>query len=254
MTLAAGLAALAVGLVLGLVGSGGSIITVPVLVYVVGLPDRVAIASSLGIVGAIAAFGAGVAAKQRRVDSASALWFSAAGIPGTLVGARLATMVTGAVQLNVFASVMLVAAILMWRPPAHTEIRRVRRRTVVRLSLLGVYGVALGATSGFIGAGGGFLIVPALVVLVGLRLREAIGTSLVVIASNALVGFWRYHEVLASSGLTLDWTIIAAFAALGIGGSAIGLAVGARAPQGALRRAFAVMLLVIGAAMLYSHA
>src|SRR5262245_12326728 len=123
MTLLAWLGALAIGLTLGLLGAGGSILTVPVLVYLVGEPAKAAVAESLAIVGAIAAVGALPYARKRLVSWPTVLLFSAPGMMGSYVGAVAGKFVSGAVQLTAFSVLMLVAALLMMRPPATSAAR-----------------------------------------------------------------------------------------------------------------------------------
>ncbi|MEL6615065.1 MAG: sulfite exporter TauE/SafE family protein, partial [Bacteroidota bacterium] len=170
------LGAVAIGLVLGLLGSGGSILTVPVLVYLAGHADKVAIAESLAIVGAIAAVGAMPYARQRLVDWHSVLYFGVPGILGTYAGAALSAFIPGAVQLALFAAVMILAAVLMFR--GRKEVPEGEERPRQPLWLIAVEGLLVGVLTGLVGVGGGFLIVPALVLLGGLSMRVAVGTSL----------------------------------------------------------------------------
>jgi len=233
--------AVLVGLSLGLLGSGGSILTVPVLVYVLGMEEKTAIASSLAIVGSVALAGALLAALRRRVDLRSVLLFGLPGMAGTAAGAQLARHVSGTFQLVVFAGFMLGAAILMLRgrPPAERE----APRHAVRLAL---DGVLVGAVTGFVGIGGGFLIVPALVIVGGLSMSLAVGTSLWIIAINAFTGFVRYRPVLESLGLHLDVTLLLPFIAVGAASSLAGNHFGARLPQARLRRIFGAALVLLG--------
>ncbi|CAN5566374.1 sulfite exporter TauE/SafE family protein [soil metagenome] len=242
------LGALVVGLTLGLLGSGGSILTVPVLLYLVGLPEKVAIAESLAIVGAIAAVGAIPFIYEKLVDWRSVVYFGIPGILGTVLGAALSAFVTGAVQLVLFAVVMLLAAVMMFRGP-----RAVIDEPVVPHALwkIATEGLVVGVLTGLIGVGGGFLIVPALVLLGGLPMRRAIATSLLIIAVKSAAGFATYLEVLALEGLSVDGVRIATFAGIGILGSLLGSRVGARVPQAALKRGFAVFLVVMGLFILF---
>jgi uncharacterized membrane protein YfcA/rhodanese-related sulfurtransferase len=246
------LGAVAVGLVLGLLGSGGSILTVPVLVYLAGHAEKVAIAESLAIVGAIAAVGAIPYARQKLVDWHSVLYFGVPGIVGTYGGAWLAKWVPGPVQLVLFAVVMLLAAVLMFRgrrEPAEGEVRERQP-----LWLIGTEGLLVGVLTGLVGVGGGFLIVPALVLLGGLSMRLAVGTSLLIIAAKSAAGFWKYTDVLAETDLAVDWTLIGLFAAIGIVGSFVGNALSQRVPQAQLKRGFAVFLVAMGVFILIKEA
>jgi uncharacterized protein len=236
--------ALAIGLTLGLLGSGGSILTVPVLVYLVGVPEKVAIAESLAIVGAIAAVAAVPYAVQRTIDWRSAVFFGIPAVVGTYLGAALAAFVSGTFQLLLFAGVMLLAAALMFRgrPEPASGDRRARQAAW----LIAAEGIGVGVLTGLVGVGGGFLIVPALVLLGGLPMRLAIGTSLLIIAVKSFAGFAKYLDVLANEGLAVDWGMIAVFAGIGIAGSLVGNRIGARIPQAALKRGFAVFLVLMG--------
>jgi uncharacterized membrane protein YfcA len=237
------LGAVAIGLVLGLLGSGGSILTVPVLVYLAGQPDKVAIAESLAIVGAIAAVGALPYARQKLVDWHSVLYFGVPGIVGTYAGAALAKWVPGPVQLALFAIVMLLAAGLMFRGRKDLPEGEHKRQALWKIA---GEGLGVGVLTGLVGVGGGFLIVPALVLLGGLSMRLAVGTSLLIIAAKSMAGFWKYTDVLAETGLYVDWSLIGIFAAIGIVGSFAGNALSQRVPQAQLKRGFAVFLVVMG--------
>lgn len=242
MTLAL-LGALAIGLSLGLLGSGGSILTVPVLVYVLGQPEKTAIAGSLAIVGGIALAGAIPWTLKRQVDWRSVGWFGVPGMAGTWVGAWASQWLSGGVQLFVFALVMLLAAGMMLRPPpAQAEAPKAPRAR----GWIVVDGLAVGALTGLVGVGGGFLILPALVLLGGLAMHRAIGTSLWIIAMKSFVGFGKYVGVLGAAGLVLDWRLIGVFTAVGAGGSLVGQQLAGRLPQRALRRAFAAFLVLMG--------
>ncbi len=247
--LLAWLGALCVGLSLGLLGSGGSILTVPVLVYLLGQDEKVAIAGSLFIVGAVALSGGLVFAYRRTVHWRSVLYFGVPGMAGTWVGAWISKPVSGEVQLIVFAIVMLLAAGLMLRGPQTAREVPVEPPRRSRLKI-GLEGLAVGVLTGFVGVGGGFLIVPALVLLGGLPMHLAIGTSLMIIALKSATGFVKYLEVLGDLDLAVDWSVLLAFTALGVVGSLVGRKIGKRVPAAKLRRVFALFLVVIGVAIL----
>jgi hypothetical protein len=235
------LGALAIGLSLGLLGSGGSILTVPVLHYLVGQPDKLAIGGSLLVVGLVAAAACVPYAFTRQVDWRNVARFGLPGMGGAWLGATLAHWVPGPLQLALFAGVMLLAAWRMLRGQALAGgERRPRRGAVV------AGGVSVGMLSGLVGVGGGFLIVPALVLLAGVPMASAIGTSLAVIALNATSGFGRYLAVLEQAGLTLDWPVLLTIAAVGILGSYVGHRLGRRLPQATLRRLFGWFLVAMG--------
>lgn len=239
--------ALMVGLSLGLLGSGGSILTVPVLIYLIGQPEKEAIAESLGIVGLIALSGAVMNAVQKKVDWRSVVLFALPGMVGTAIGASLSGFVSGLVQLTVFAVTMLAAAVLMFRGrPAKGAGERSQP-----WGLIVFEGLLIGVLTGFVGVGGGFILVPALVLLVGLPIHVAIGTSLTIIVLNSASGFVRYLDVLGEVGLRVDWQLVGVFGAVGVVGSIIGNRIGARVPRQQLRRGFAVFLVVMAAYILW---
>jgi uncharacterized membrane protein YfcA len=235
------LGALAIGLSLGLLGSGGSILTVPVLHYLVGQPEKLAIGGSLLVVGLVASAGCVPYALGRQVDWRKVLWFGLPGMAGAWLGATLARWVPGALQLALFAGVMLLASWRMLRGgPLQSVTQEPRRLAVV------AGGTGVGILSGLVGVGGGFLIVPALVLLAGVSMASAVGTSLAVIAMNSFTGFAKYQQVLAGQELALDWSVLLTVAAVGIVGSFAGHRLGRRLPQAVLRRIFGVVLVVMG--------
>ncbi|MCH8477907.1 MAG: sulfite exporter TauE/SafE family protein [Wenzhouxiangella sp.] len=237
--------AVLIGIALGLFGSGGSIVTVPVLVYLVGQPEKVAIAGSLAIVGAVAGLGALSYLRRGMIDWRSVLWFGVPGILGTVGGAWLAEFVSGRFQLAVFALVMLVAAYGMLRKRATTAAVKARARWKIIVD-----GIAVGALTGFVGVGGGFLIIPALILLGGLNPVIAVGTSLGIIALKSLAGFAKYLSVLDRLDMSVDWTIIGIFILLGGVGSVFGGWLGRRLPAEVFRKAFAALLLIVAAVIL----
>lgn len=239
---AAWLGALLVGLVLGLLGSGGSILTVPVLVYLVGEPSKLAIAESLGIVAFVSFVGALPFVYRRLVSWRSVVLFGGPGMGGAYLGAWFSQFMPGELQLAIFAGVMLLAAVMMFGRQAPTgESAGMRVHWKVMIDGLGV-----GVLTGVVGVGGGFLIVPALVFLGGLPMQLAIGTSLFIIAVKSVSGFVKYVDVLAEAGLSVHWDLVFLFSALGIVGSFVGGRIGAYVPQEHLKRVFAVFLLLMG--------
>ncbi len=261
--------ALLIGISLGLLGSGGSILTVPVLVYLLGHDDKIAIAESLGIVGGIAITAAMPYAKARTIDWRSVVLFGLPAMAGTYAGAWMAKYVPGAAQLILFAVVMLVAAWFMYRNPVRAASQadpgKNDDRQMSRSALGGdesaaskhplwkivIEGVAVGIVTGLVGVGGGFLIVPALVLLGGLSMRLAVGTSLVIIALKSATGFIKYLGNLQSLNLEVDWTTIGWFCLIGAAGSFVGKYVSSRLDQAALKRGFAVFLVVMAAFVLF---
>lgn len=237
------LAAIAVGVSLGLLGSGGSILTVPILVYLVEEPEKVAIAESLAIVGTIAAAAVVPFAVKKRVEWRTVALFGVPGMAGAYLGAGLSKFLPGSVQLLAFAVVLLVAALIMLRPPPSTQSTGSRRHGTAIIMLEGLF---VGVVTGLVGVGGGFLIVPALVLLGGLTMHQAVGTSLAIIALKSATGFYKYLDVLSQADLSVSWNIVFLFAALGIVGSFAGGAIAHRLPQLVLQRVFAVLLIAMG--------
>ncbi len=236
-----------VGLSLGLLGGGGSILTVPILVYALGFEAKPAIAMSLAIVGVTSLVGALGHWRAGNVRPKTAMLFGLGTMAGAFVGARLASLLSGAIQLAILAVVMLGAAGSMFRG----EIRDGHAvEPNARPALLALLTVALtvGALTGLVGIGGGFLIVPALVLLARVPMKQAVGTSLVVIALNSAAGFAGYLDRVA-----VPWDFIAAFTAVAIGGIAAGTALVRFAAPAQLRQAFAVFLVCVGLYTLYQN-
>ena len=232
---------------LGLLGGGGSILTVPVLVYVLGFPVKTAIPMSLVVVGLTSLMGVVGHSRAGTVHWKAALAFGPSAIVGALGGAQLGLLVSAKLQLTVFAVIMIVASVSMWGGQALWN----RRASAVEgapprpLGVVGLLGAVVGALTGLIGIGGGFLYVPALVLLAGLGMKQAVGTSLVLITLSAASGFARY-----SGAVSFDWTAIAIFTGLAFIGVLVGTRLVARVPQQVLRRGFSVFVLVMGAVVL----
>ena len=176
----------------------------------------------------------------------------------TYAGAWLAHFVPAAVQLTFFAVIMLAAAVLMLRGTPASRKRlagspeQIDKPTA--FWLIALVGMAVGVVTGLVGVGGGFLIVPALVIFGKLPMKVAVGTSLTVIAFNSLSGFWKYSDVLASIGASINWNTVAAFVLLGIVGSFTGHRLAIHLNQQVLRRSFAVFLLAMGSLVLVREA
>jgi uncharacterized membrane protein YfcA len=234
--------AIAIGVSLGLLGSGGSIITVPVLVYLIGQDEKVAIAGSLFVVGNIALAGCLQYLRAKLIDWRNVFVFGLPGMLGTYLGAVIAAYVPGVVQLAIFALVMLLASYLMLRPVALTDEPHEPRES---WKIAGD-GLIVGVITGFVGVGGGFLIVPALVLLGGMGIHAAVATSLVIIALKSYSGFYEYIEVLETQSLDLDWQTLLIVTVLGILGSYIGARYARKMPQDKLERWFGYFLILMG--------
>lgn len=249
MILGLALAAL-IGLSLGMLGGGGSILTVPIFVYVLGFEAKEAIAMSLAVVGATSLFGAAGHWRAGNVNLRVAVIFGVVAMAGTYAGARLAVFFTGAAQLTLFALVMLLAAIFMFgdRTPRSPAGVTPAPDVPMPLLLIVIEGFAVGVLTGLVGVGGGFLIVPALVLLGKVPMKQAIGTSLLVIAMKSFAGFIGYL-----GQVEVQWGFMAGFTAVAVIGILAGTWLVRFVPQHALKRAFAVFLLVMGGFILYQN-
>lgn len=234
--------ALVIGLTLGLLGGGGSILTLPVLVYVLHVDPKQAIASSLLVVGTTALASAAAHARAGNVDYRTGAMFGVAGMAGAFGGGRVAGHLPGELLLGGFAAVMLVTAIAMMRPRREPAAGEVRRASPVRV--IGA-GLAVGALSGLVGAGGGFLVVPALALFGGLTMRRAIGTSLMVIALQSFAGFAGHV-----THTHIDWPLTALVAGLAVVGSLAGARLAHLLSTAALRRGFAWFVLAMAVFMI----
>jgi len=235
-----------VGLSLGLLGSGGAILTVPILVYLLGHSEKSAIAESLAIVGSIALVGAIRCGFQGRLEYRSAILLALPGIFGSYLGASISPMIAGAVQLLILAIMMLVAAYFMFRPGvSQTENKPIDLSSKSSLLIVTVQGLLLGLLTGLVGVGGGFLIVPVLVLLRRLPMPAAIGTSLSIIFINSLAGFLKYLSLTHSEIDAINWHVVLIFISVGIVGSFVGNMLSTRIYQDTLKRLFAVFLVVM---------
>jgi len=246
MVLALGMALL-IGLALGSLGGGGAILTVPVLVYALGYAARPAVAASLLVVGLTSLVGALVHWRLGNVRLPAAALFGALAMGGAFAGARLSVFMSGAGQLVLLAFVMVAAGVSMLRR-RHDQNEDGLPRTTPGLAMLAPVALAVGVLTGLVGVGGGFLVVPALVVLARIPLREAIGTSLAVIALNSAAGFAGYLGT-----VSVDWGFLTGFAATAIVGALAGAALTRVVPVAALRQSFAMLLLGGGGLLLYTN-
>lgn len=243
--LGAGALVFAAGVLFGLFGAGGSILLVPILVYVLDLPVKSALGTSLLIL-MLTGFVATLAhARSHNVSWWMGLRWAALGIVAAYGGGRVAEFIPERVLLTMFASVVVVASLAMMRrrPLAPTvDPRSVPMRKIV------LVGSALGFFTGVMGVGGGFLLVPALVLLCSMDVKLAVGTSLLIIAVNSLGGFLGFaaHE-------TFPWRVTLTVAAFNAAGSLVGERIGKRLPSRKLRPAFGVFLLIVGAVMVVEN-
>lgn len=237
-------AALIIGLSLGLLGGGGSILTVPVLVYALGFDVKPAVAMSLVLVSLTSLVGAVVHWRLGNVRVPSAALFSALAMIGAFIGARISPMLPGALQLALLALVMLAASVSMFRRSSRGTDEQ-PPRTNAPVTVLAPVAIGVGILTGLLGVGGGFLVVPALTLLVRVPMRQAVGTSLAVIALSSASGAVGYFGV-----VSLDWAFIARFTAVAAGGALAGAAMTRLVSVVALRRSFAVLLVAAGVFLL----
>lgn len=230
--------AVLVGITLGLFGGGGSILTVPLLVYIAGLDTKPAIATSLVIVGVTAIAALVAHARAGRVQWRTGLIFGSTAMVGAYAGGLIGPKVPDVVLLGGFALMMLATSVAMIRgrrAPAPGEVH-----TPAPVWLVLVEGVVVGLVTGIVGAGGGFLVVPALVLLGGLPMATAVATSLLVIAMKSFAALAGYL-----TAVQIDWGFAAAVTALAIVGSVIGGRLAGRIHPDRLRKGFGIFVLAM---------
>jgi hypothetical protein len=237
---------LLIGLSLGLIGAGGSIITVPVLVYALGVEPYRAVGMSLAIVGTTSLFGAALHFRRGNVRAKTGLLFGASGILAAYAGSHLTHRVSPAALLTIFAVLMLAVAIRMLAGSAAGEAGSPGRGPGRAQAIFA--GAVTGALTGFLGVGGGFLIVPALVLFSGLAMKQAVGTSLMVIALNCAAGL---AGQLGQSGWDPPMTLTVT--ALAAAGMLAGVSIAHRVPSHELRRGFAVFVIVVAVFLFYRN-
>ncbi|MCB0420144.1 MAG: sulfite exporter TauE/SafE family protein [Bdellovibrionales bacterium] len=250
-------AALVMGAVLGLIGGGGSILTVPILVYLLKVDALSATGYSLFIVGLSACFGAYSYWKKGMVDFKTGAIFSVPAflgvylvrkfgvpmLPDVIVEINNWQMTKSFLILIVFALMMILASISMIRGRKNAEGEKNKK---FNYPLIALEGVVVGAFTGFVGAGGGFLIIPALVVLAGLEMKVAVGTSLMIIAIKSLFGF--IGDIQNNSAL--DWQLLGLFTAIAVVGIFLGTLLSNKIPGDKLKPAFGWFVLIMGSFMI----
>lgn len=264
---------LMMGLVVGALGGGGGVLTVPLLVYFLGLTAQAATTSSIIIVGITAVVGTLARLRGKLVDWRTGLIFGALGIPAAYLGTQLNHVVDQHVLLLAFAAITIVAAAAMLihnrskgtasstedETPAEpagpdggtatstairttTRLSSGRRQMIATAAKVVLSGLVVGFLTGFLGVGGGFLVVPALVIILRMPMTYAVGTSLLIIILNSV-------SAIASrlgSPLHLDWRIVVPFTALAVLGSLLGKRIADKLSSDALTKAFAMMLILVG--------
>ena len=228
-----------IGLSLGLIGGGGSILTVPILVYLLAVSPHDAVGMSLPVVGGASIFGAALHWKRGNIDLNSGLLFGISGIVGALLGSPLTKLVSANLLLLIFGLLMLVVPVTMiLRKRGAVDETEHKPHPVQGI----LSGLSVGVLTGFLGVGGGFLIVPALVFFGGLSMKKAIGTSLFVIFLNCVAGLIGHMNQ-----SSLDWTLTAQVTALAISGAIVGTVLSRRIAANRLQSIFAVLVLGVGA-------
>ena len=256
--------ALFIGLTLGMLGAGGSILTVPVFVYVLRFDPKLAVTMSLPVVGLTSLVGAISHWRAGNVNVRSVLSFGVVAMAAAFAGARASVFLAASTQLFLLGVAMLTAAVLMLRDSFRTPRpmpatpgagpdagrasaagERPRSGSPLALPLAGLF---VGALTGIVGIGGGFIIVPALVLLAQLPMREAVGTSLTVITMNAAAGFAGQHRL---RELPLDFLLV--FGGVAMAGIIAGTWLARFLHQRTLKRAFAALLLVLAVLVLWQN-
>ncbi|MBD7994694.1 sulfite exporter TauE/SafE family protein [Arthrobacter sp. Sa2CUA1] len=228
-----------IGISLGLLGGGGSILTVPILTYVAGMNPKEAIAASLFVVGATSAVSAVHHARGKRVRWRTGLVFGAAGMAGAFGGGLLGGHIPGTILMIAFALMMVATSLAMIRGRRNAP--DAPRQGDLPVGKVIGEGLAVGLVTGLVGAGGGFLVVPALALLGGLSMPVAVGTSLVVIAMKSFAGLGGYLTT-----VSLDWALVGGVTVAAILGSFIGARLSSRVPEAALRKGFGFFVLAMG--------
>lgn len=253
-------AALLMGLSLGLIGGGGSILTVPILVYLFKIDPVSSTAYSLFIVGLTALVGGFTYLKKGDVDIKTGFLFATPSfigvyltrafvvpsIPEQLFGFMNFQMTKSLLVMLVFAVLMVVASLSMIRGRKKSGAKKANLSPLQRSLLIVVEGLVVGGITGFVGAGGGFLIIPALVLLVGLPMKIAVGTSLMIIAVKSLIGFIGDLQ----HGITLDWPLLFSIVGLAVVGLAIGVVLSPRVKEDRLKVGFGWFVLIMGTGIL----
>lgn len=235
-----------IGFSLGIMGGGGSILTVPILVYVLKMDPKVSIALSLAIVGTTSLVGVFNHFRANNINLKVAALFAPFAMVGTFFGAKISKFMSGEVQLILFAIIMLLASVLMIKGRKEAE---GEENKAIKIPLLAIQAIVVGVVTGLVGVGGGFLIVPALVLLTGLSMKKAVGTSLFIIALNSFSGFAGYLGIVA-----VDWAFLAKFSGFSIVGILVGSQLVQYISQKALKKAFGIFLIFMGIFILYKNA
>lgn len=228
--------AVPIGLTLGAVGAGGSILTLPVLVYVLRVPAAKAVPMSMVVVAGTSLVAAVLHYRRGLFHTRAFGLFAATGVPGAFLGSYLTHLVSQRVLLGIFALLMLGAGAAMLQSRGQTTgVGPCRTGRCLAI------GAGVGVLTGFLGVGGGFMIVPALVLLAGVGAKEAVGSSLAIITVNSVAGLaGQIRQV------SFDWTLALGFLALALAGMLAGVAVAERVPASTLRKGFGELVVLVG--------
>lgn len=235
-----------VGLSLGLLGGGGSILTVPLLTYVAGIDAKEAIAASLFVVGTTSVVSTIAHARRGNVQWRTGLIFGVASMVGAFLGGLLGGFIPSTILMVAFALMMLATATAMLR--GRKKKADTGEKKALPLGKILAEGLGVGLVTGLVGAGGGFLVVPALALLGGLPMPIAVGTSLLVISMKSFAGLAGYM-----TSVSLDWPLVLAVTAAALVGALIGARLTSVVPEQALRKGFGVFVLVMGVFILYQE-
>jgi uncharacterized membrane protein YfcA len=252
------IASVVMGITLGVMGGGGSILTVPILVYLFALSPVVATGYSLFIVGTTALIGSIMYIRKGDVDFQASIAFAIPSVIGVnlsrgIILPQIPAIVTQVdsfiltkeiLVMITFAGLMVAASYSMIKKKKDQKLIEIH--PILRFALIGLQGLVVGAIAGFVGAGGGFLIIPALVFMAGLRMRIAVGTSLLIIAFQSLLGF--AGDV--SRGFTVDWFILSSVATCAVVGIIAGSLVAHKMNEQKLKAAFGWFILIMGLTIL----
>lgn len=252
--------AIGIGISLGLIGGGGSVLALPILVYVMGIPTKPAIAMTLVIVGTVSFIGLIPHWQNKNINFKKAFIFGCATMLGAFLGAKIANLplITDTLQMLLFAIIMLLAAILMIQKSSKKpSLKPIRNRTVEVYTApvckycwlwLLTEGLIVGILTGLVGVGGGFAIVPALVILGRTPMKEAIGTSLLIVVVNAIAGFIGYL-----GQFELNWQLISTFIIAASSGSFFGAYLSQFIDGKKLQKYFGYFLLGVAAFVLFQN-
>ena len=245
------IASVLIGICLGLIGSGGSILTVPVMVYLFAVSPQLATSYSLFVVGTTSLIGVLTRLRSGAVKPDTAFLFAISSvltvyltrkfivpiIPATLFSIGSFRVTEGLATMILFAVLMLLSAISMIR----SKKRDGQNKPAVDHTRLAIYGIGIGLVTGFLGAGGGFLIIPTLVLLCGLTMKEAVGTSLLIIACNSLTGF-----VGDIGHFQINWKLLGTVTSLAVIGILIGTQLSKKIKNENLKKGFGWFVLIMG--------